>query len=113
MRSIHHHHHHHTPPLSTLSKWSSRHTPPPTGVLRRHFPNHVRTKPMAVTSSHLVVLTVNSPAAAGDISILIPTSVAFIFLYWIANFVVPGIIMKDLQADDANKDQNANDQNLN
>ncbi|KAI3820518.1 hypothetical protein L1987_08066 [Smallanthus sonchifolius] len=103
--------HNHTPPLSTVSNklhWFSRHAPPPAGVLQRHFPNHVRTKPMAVTSSHLVVLAVNSPAsaaAAGDISVLIPTSVAFIFLYWIANFVVPGIIMKDLQSDEANKDQ--------
>ncbi|KAI3686216.1 hypothetical protein L1987_79890 [Smallanthus sonchifolius] len=101
--------HHHTPPLSTVSNKLhrfSRHAPQSAGVLQRHFPNHVRTKPMAVTSSHLVVLAVNSPAAAaGDISVLIPTSVAFIFLYWIANFVVPGIIMKDLESDDANKDK--------
>ncbi|KAL8215726.1 hypothetical protein R6Q57_022563 [Mikania cordata] len=62
---------------------------------------------MALTSSHLVVLAVSPPATTGDISVLIPTSVAFIFLYWIANFVIPEIIMKDLQSEDANEeDQN-------
>ncbi|MFS7916599.1 hypothetical protein Hanom_Chr03g00179111 [Helianthus anomalus] len=72
MRSIHHHHHH-SPPLSTLSNCLSRNAPPPSRVLQRHFPNHVKTKPMVVTSSHLVVLAASSPAAAGDISVLIPT----------------------------------------
>ncbi|KAK1407019.1 hypothetical protein QVD17_38629 [Tagetes erecta] len=109
--------HHHKPPASTVSNnnlhWFSTHTPPLTGVLQIHLPNNVRTKPMAVTSSHMVVLAVNSPATAGDISVLIPTSVLFFFLYWIANFVVPKMIMKDLETDDANQDQNANDQNFN
>ncbi|KAD4386054.1 hypothetical protein E3N88_26223 [Mikania micrantha] len=96
--------HHHTPPQSNNFHWFS--TPTRTG-LQRYFPNHVKTKPMALTSSHLVVLAVSPPATTGDMSVLIPTSVAFIFLYWIANFVIPEIIMKDLQSDnEKEEDQN-------
>ncbi|KAI3673814.1 hypothetical protein L6452_39944 [Arctium lappa] len=111
MKSIHHHQ---PPPLSTLSKlnhtqqlnthklhYFSRHPPPPP----------LRTKAMAITSSHLVVLGVSPPpAATGDLSVLIPTSAGFLFLYWIANFVVPRIIMKDLESEDANKDQEPNEE---
>lgn len=66
---------------------------------------------MAITYSHPVVLGVNSPAATtGDLKVLIPTSAAFLFLYWIANFVVPGIVMKDLESQDASKDETPNDE---
>lgn len=32
-----------------------------------------------------------------------------LFMYWIANFVVPEFVMKDLQADEANKDAKEED----
>ncbi|KAK9080666.1 hypothetical protein SSX86_000424 [Deinandra increscens subsp. villosa] len=113
---------HHPPPLSTLFTHAPPPPPPPppTGVLQRLFPKQMRPKPLAATSSHLVSLLVNSPATttatatpppSANIAVLITTSIGFAFLYWIANFVVPEFIMKDLQSQDADKDQNPNDQN--
>ncbi|CAH1429670.1 unnamed protein product [Lactuca virosa] len=114
MRSVHHYHH--PPPLST----TLNHQPAPSGlggvlVFQRHnfylpVVNPTRIKAMAITTSRLVVLGVNSPATTGDLTVLIPTSLAFLFLYWIANFVVPGMVMRDLESDDANKDENSNEE---
>ncbi|KAL4566806.1 hypothetical protein LXL04_030931 [Taraxacum kok-saghyz] len=114
MKSLHHRH---PPPHSSLNHQH----PPPRGdfVLQRHnfyLPiNHVRTKTMAMSittttaaASHLVVLGANPPPA-GDLTVLIPTSVGFLFLYWIANFVVPSMVMKDLESQDETNDQNPND----
>lgn len=36
-------------------------------------------------------------------------SAVMLFMYWIANFVVPEFVMKDLQADEANKDAKEED----
>ncbi|GJZ34837.1 hypothetical protein Tco_0580654 [Tanacetum coccineum] len=108
MKSINHHH---TKLLPTQKlNWFST----PSGISPRHsniyLPlNHVRTMSMGVASSSMVVLAVNSPATTGDLSVLIPTSAAFLLLYYIANFVVPEILMKDLEADDATRDQNPNE----
>nr|XP_043638774.1 uncharacterized protein LOC122609889 [Erigeron canadensis] len=60
-----------------------------------------------ITSS--VVLAVNSPATTGDLSVLIPTSAVFLFLYWIANFVVPEFVVKDLESQDASKERSQNE----
>ncbi|ONK74944.1 uncharacterized protein A4U43_C03F11710 [Asparagus officinalis] len=48
-----------------------------------------------------VTIAVNSSAHGGDISVLIPVSAVLLFMYWIANFVVPDIVQKDLQEKDS------------
>lgn len=35
-------------------------------------------------------------------------SAGLLFVYWIANFVVPEFILKDLQSDNTNEDQKPN-----
>ncbi|CAN4103999.1 unnamed protein product [Withania somnifera] len=42
---------------------------------------------------------VNSPATSGDLSVLLQTGAVMLFIYWIANFVVPEFILKGLQDD--------------
>lgn len=113
MKSINHHTQ--LLPTQKLNCFST-----PSGISPRHnfyLPiNHVRTKPnamsMGVASSSMVVLAVNSPATTGDLSVLIPTSAAFLLLYYIANFVVPEILMKDLEADDATREKPNEDANM-
>ncbi|KAL3364664.1 hypothetical protein AABB24_013444 [Solanum stoloniferum] len=53
---------------------------------------------------------VNSPAASGDLSVLLQTGAVMLFMYWIANFVVPEFIMKDLQQDDTTTNNNKTDE---
>lgn len=72
--------------------------------LRQHnIVSPLRTK--ALTSS--LVLGVESTAAAysGDLQVLLRTTTGLFFVYWIANFVVPELIMKDLQSDKTDEDQ--------
>ncbi|URD76186.1 hypothetical protein MUK42_08394 [Musa troglodytarum] len=38
-----------------------------------------------------------SPAAAGDLSVLVPVSALLLSIYWVANFIVPGMITRELQ----------------
>ncbi|KAJ8497561.1 hypothetical protein OPV22_008113 [Ensete ventricosum] len=38
-----------------------------------------------------------SPAAGGDLSVLVPISALLLSIYWVANFIVPGMITKELQ----------------
>ncbi|XP_057486418.1 uncharacterized protein LOC130772544 [Actinidia eriantha] len=61
----------------------------------------------AIHSSALVLAT----AKPGDVSVLLQTSTVLLFVYWIANFVVPDILMKDLQSDQTSKDRKPNDDN--
>ncbi|KAL0443358.1 UNVERIFIED_CONTAM: hypothetical protein Slati_2058500 [Sesamum latifolium] len=51
-----------------------------------------------------IFLAATSPAAAGKLSVLLQTSAVCLFAYFIANFVVPELILKDLQSKEANKD---------
>lgn len=74
MKSINHH----SPPLATHKHHSVSRNGRHDGILRTHniyLSKTVRTKSRAaITSSHLVVLAVNSPpATTGDLSVLIPT----------------------------------------
>ncbi|KAF3614196.1 putative rab3 GTPase-activating protein catalytic subunit-like, partial [Capsicum annuum] len=52
---------------------------------------------------------INSPAASGDLSVLLQTGAVMLFMYWIANFVVPQFILKDLQ-DDSTTNNNKTDE---
>ncbi|KAG8386112.1 hypothetical protein BUALT_Bualt03G0115100 [Buddleja alternifolia] len=45
-----------------------------------------------------IFLAATSPPTAGKLSVLLQTSAVCLFAYWIANFVVPEMILKDLQA---------------
>ncbi|KAI3456913.1 hypothetical protein Pfo_013576, partial [Paulownia fortunei] len=40
----------------------------------------------------------------GKLSVLLQTSAVCLFAYWVANFVVPNIILKDLQSNKTNED---------
>ncbi|KAK4355234.1 hypothetical protein RND71_024205 [Anisodus tanguticus] len=55
---------------------------------------------------------VNSPAASGDLSVLLQTGAVMLFMYWIANFVVPGIVLKDLQEDSTTNNKKADEKDL-
>ncbi|XP_020092656.1 uncharacterized protein LOC109713103 [Ananas comosus] len=59
----------------------------------------------AALGDGLILAATNSPAAGGDVSVLIPISVVLLLVYWIANFVVPEMIMKDLQQGTAEGDE--------
>lgn len=39
-------------------------------------------------------------------------SAVMLFMYWIANFVVPGIILKDLQDDSTTRDKKTDEKDL-
>eukprot|EP00262_Sarcandra_glabra_P008210 TRINITY_DN21538_c0_g1_i1.p1 TRINITY_DN21538_c0_g1~~TRINITY_DN21538_c0_g1_i1.p1 ORF type:complete len:158 (+),score=11.68 TRINITY_DN21538_c0_g1_i1:143-616(+) len=54
----------------------------------------------ALTTTSTLVLAIKSPASSGDYSIFIPVSAALFFVYWIFNFVVPDMILKDLQSEE-------------
>ncbi|KAI8006082.1 hypothetical protein LOK49_LG07G03395 [Camellia lanceoleosa] len=77
----------------------------PTSHLYKYQNTSLKTK--AVTNS--LALGVSSVAKPADISILLQTSAVLLFVYWIANFIVPDIILKDLQSNQASKEQKPND----
>ncbi|KAH6822807.1 hypothetical protein C2S53_017103 [Perilla frutescens var. hirtella] len=54
----------------------------------------------------LIILATTAPPA-GKLSVLLQTGAVCLVAYWVANFVVPGIILKDLQS----KHTNQNDEN--
>ncbi|KAK4439781.1 hypothetical protein Salat_0313000 [Sesamum alatum] len=51
-----------------------------------------------------IFLAASSPAAAGKLSVLLQTSAVCLFAYFVANFVVPELILKDLKSKETNKD---------
>ncbi|XP_040989889.1 uncharacterized protein LOC121237278 [Juglans microcarpa x Juglans regia] len=66
--------------------------------------------PRAYAIPNSLVLGVSSPAKSGsDLSILLLTSAALFFLYFIANFIVPSFISKSFQLDNTSEDQERND----
>ncbi|KAM7498902.1 hypothetical protein LguiA_023316 [Lonicera macranthoides] len=71
-------------------------------------PSPLRTK--AVASSLLLVAT--AQAKPPDLNVLLLTGSGFLFLYWITNFVVPDIVLKDFQVDKSGEDQRDIDYNL-
>ncbi|KAL2472955.1 uncharacterized protein Fot_48691 [Forsythia ovata] len=70
-------------------------------------PVSVRT--MALPASPFLAAV--SPAASPDLAVLLRTSALLLFAYWIANFVVPQIVYKDLQLDKTNENNSPNDKN--
>lgn len=55
---------------------------------------------------------VNSPATSGDLSVLLQTGAVMLFIYWIANFVVPEFIMKDLQDESTNNNNKTDEKDI-
>ncbi|XP_055824067.1 uncharacterized protein LOC129892513 [Solanum dulcamara] len=55
---------------------------------------------------------VNSPAASGDLSVLLQTGALMLFMYWITNFVVPKFILKDLQDDSTNNNNKTDEKDV-
>ncbi|TMW80471.1 hypothetical protein EJD97_019537 [Solanum chilense] len=55
---------------------------------------------------------VNSPAASGDLSVLLQTGAVMLFIYWITNFVVPEFIMKDLQDESTNNNNKTDEKDI-
>nr|XP_009795292.1 PREDICTED: uncharacterized protein LOC104242020 isoform X1 [Nicotiana sylvestris] len=64
---------------------------------------------MSSSSSYFFIAAANSPR---DLSVLLQTSAVMLFMYWIANFVVPGIILKDLQDDSTTRDKKTDEKDL-
>ncbi|KAJ0983033.1 hypothetical protein J5N97_011288 [Dioscorea zingiberensis] len=60
-----------------------------------------------------LVVAVTSKAPGGEISVLLPISAVLLFMYFISNFFVPSIVMKDLKtqtdADDKPEAENSSE----
>ncbi|KAK3025566.1 hypothetical protein RJ639_041044 [Escallonia herrerae] len=78
-------------------------TEPAALLQRRNISSPAPGRTKAITSS--LVLGASPTAATGDLSVLLQTSALLLFAYWIANFVVPDIIAKDLQLDKSGEEQ--------
>ncbi|KAK9269467.1 hypothetical protein L1049_001242 [Liquidambar formosana] len=74
---------------------------------RQNISSLVPLRTKAVPTS--LVLGVTSPAKSGDISVFLQTSAVLLFMYWIANFVVPDIILKYFQLDKTSEEEKPND----
>ncbi|KAF7140051.1 hypothetical protein RHSIM_Rhsim06G0215000 [Rhododendron simsii] len=68
----------------------------------------MKTKAFPISTS--LVLGVASPAKP-DISVFLGTSAVLLFMYWISNFVVPELILKDLRSDQTSGDQKPDAEN--
>ncbi|XP_059662469.1 uncharacterized protein LOC132308412 [Cornus florida] len=101
----------HGQPLETPTLFWPTSYEPTTPLHRQNIPTAIHVSTEAINTS--IVLGVTAPAeSGGNITVLLQTSAVFLFVYWIANFVVPDIISKDLQFDKTSEDQRANVDNL-
>ncbi|KAJ6816203.1 uncharacterized protein M6B38_417665 [Iris pallida] len=63
-------------------------------------------RPQALNEALNVATDVAAPKAiGGDISVLIPVSALLLFMYWVANFIVPGIVAKELQENGSEREE--------
>ncbi|MCL7040588.1 hypothetical protein MKW94_028490 [Papaver nudicaule] len=63
-------------------------------------------KTQAFPASSLELLDITSPpAASGDISVFLQTSALLVGVYWVSNFLVPDLIVKNLQKRNESKEQ--------
>ncbi|TXG67537.1 hypothetical protein EZV62_008812 [Acer yangbiense] len=60
----------------------------------RHQRTASQRKNAVIDPDSILVVGATSPAKSGDITVFLITSAGFLFLYWVTNFVVPGIISK-------------------
>ncbi|KAL0911370.1 hypothetical protein M5K25_019506 [Dendrobium thyrsiflorum] len=57
-----------------------------------------------------VIFAIDSPSSfRGDVSVLVSVTAVLLFVYWIANFVVPGFINKDFVEPEASDRENIKD----
>ncbi|WOL13010.1 hypothetical protein Cni_G21779 [Canna indica] len=87
----------HFSPLTTRTSQLLFLTKPPKH--RHHNPLFLAATPTQALNNTALVAASTSPAAhvGGDLSVLIPISVLLLAMYWVANFIVPGMISEDLQ----------------
>ncbi|KAJ4981880.1 hypothetical protein NE237_032717 [Protea cynaroides] len=71
--------------------------------------NNVKTRAFTPSSP---VLGVSSPPASFDVSVLLQSSVILFTAFWIANFVVPDIVSKNLQPDNPCKKEQTPDDKI-
>ncbi|KAH7860450.1 hypothetical protein Vadar_013551 [Vaccinium darrowii] len=77
--------------------WLTRNQP------NKHMYNQnssVKTKAIPIANSLLLGVT-KKP----DITVFLGTSALLLFMFWISNFVVPEMVLKDLQSDQTSEDQ--------
>ncbi|CAL9063473.1 unnamed protein product [Musa banksii] len=65
----------------------------------RHNLLFLAVSPTQQALSNSLHAAATSPAAAGDLSVLVPISALLLFIYWVTNFIVPGMITKELQSE--------------
>ncbi|XP_038981951.1 uncharacterized protein LOC120110591 [Phoenix dactylifera] len=65
---------------------------------KRRYPLRSRSTVQTQALNNALTVAANPPAAGGNISVLIPISAVMLFMFWITNFVVPGMISKDFQS---------------
>ncbi|TKY57313.1 hypothetical protein E2542_SST21760 [Spatholobus suberectus] len=83
--------------------WLSTHEPP----RGHHFPS--ASPPSTKALPHLMVVA--PPAQSGDLSTLFPISAVLLSAYFIANFVVPGLLTNSFGYDKSNEEQKVDDVN--
>nr|XP_027061460.1 uncharacterized protein LOC113688055 [Coffea arabica]XP_027061526.1 uncharacterized protein LOC113688079 [Coffea arabica] len=103
------------PPISStkllwLSKFS-KYEPATCGFLCMHKRNRVFWFPTRVTSAPLFLAATSPPPNSGDFSVLFQTSAVMLLMYWIANFVVPWWVLKDLEVDKTNDERKRDREN--
>ncbi|PIN15531.1 hypothetical protein CDL12_11828 [Handroanthus impetiginosus] len=54
---------------------------------------------------HAFTVLATSFPSTGKLSVLLQTSAVCLFAYWVVNFVVPGMILKDLQSNKKNGEE--------
>lgn len=77
--------------------WLTRNQP------NRHMYNKnssIKTKAIPIANS-LLLGVIKKP----DITVFLGTSAVLLFMFWISNFVVPEMVLKDLQSDQTSEDQ--------
>ncbi|PIA26933.1 hypothetical protein AQUCO_08500020v1 [Aquilegia coerulea] len=92
----------------------------PTDLVRRqqNFSSILSQRTQVLNNSSLLVGLTSSPSIATattntgpNITVFIATSASLLFLYWIANFFVPSIVIKHLDSTNSNDEQESDDNN--
>ncbi|KAL3508468.1 hypothetical protein ACH5RR_027869 [Cinchona calisaya] len=96
--------------LLWLSK-SSKSEAANSGFMHIHKQDRLHALPTRVASATLF-LAATSPPNPGDLSVLFQTSAVMLLMYWIANFIVPELALKDLQGDETNEERKQEEENL-
>ncbi|RZC65689.1 hypothetical protein C5167_009376 [Papaver somniferum] len=72
--------------------------------MKNHTSLRMKTQAFTTSSLELIDIT-SSPAASGDISVFLQTSALLIAVYLFSNFIVPDLIVKNLQKRNESREQ--------